>query len=177
MTRLGQTAVTERHAQFPDSDMDVSALLPRGRNMFASHFAETAQLERTNSLPSDYLNILYNDAATLTSMFVEDVMNIEDRQARVFVTHATDRRYPISDVAEKANAARVELLARKYAGTEGLSKEDNARFAIVTERIRQLLPAVTAEDYERLEQVLETVRGFESADNLVRVKLGIPLKK
>lgn len=175
MTRLSQTVVTE---QLSESDMDVSALLPRGRNMFAGHFAETAQLDKKQRMPSEYLNVLYSDVATLTSMLVEDVIDIrEGRQARVIVGINTDRRNLTFDAADKANSARVELLARKYAGKEGLSKEEGARFAIVTERIRQLLPPVTTEDFESLEQVLKSVRKIESADIAVREKLGLPHKK
>lgn len=178
MMHLKQTAVTERHAQFSESDMDVSALLPRDRNMFAGHFAETAQLDKQQRMPSEFLNVLYGDVATLTSILVDDVMDIrEDRQTRVIVNVTTDTRYHTFDAADKANSDRVELLARKYAVKEGLSKEDAARFAIVTERIRQLLPTVSAEDFENLEQVLETVREIKSADIAAREKLGLPHKK
>ena len=80
-------------------------------------------------------------------------------------------RSPVSE-AEAANHARLILLARQYvAGT--LSTEDQARLAIVSERVRCLIPRVTIKDFEALADILEDVQHIESADIDRRRRLGI----
>ncbi len=59
--------------------------------------------------------------------------------------------------AETVNDIRLDLLARQYE-TKNLSTEDQARLAKVTEKIQHLIPRVTAEDFEVLEQILEDVQ-------------------
>jgi hypothetical protein len=75
-----------------------------------------------------------------------------------------------------ANAARVTLLARKYVAKNGFSPEEEARLAIVTERVRQLVPAVTVREVEALEQLFLTLKKVEQSDNEVRDVLGLPKK-
>ena len=74
--------------------------------------------------------------------------------------------------AEAANHARLELLARQYIARQ-LSTEEEARLAIVSERVRRLIPRVTAEDFEALESILEEAKRIESADIERRHRLGI----
>ena len=74
--------------------------------------------------------------------------------------------------AEVANRTRLELLARQYVARQ-LSTEEEARLAIVSERVRRLIPRVTAEDFEALESILEETKRIESADLERRHRLGI----
>ncbi len=53
---------------------------------------------------------------------------------------------------DAVNAERLEFLARKYAERD-FSLEDDARLKILTERIRRLIPHVTEQDFERLEEL------------------------
>ena len=51
--------------------------------------------------------------------------------------------------AARENQVRLSLLARKYA-RQALVREEDARLLIATERVRQLVPRVTAADFEAL---------------------------
>lgn len=56
---------------------------------------------------------------------------------------------------EREAAVRLELLVRKSA--HGVSPEDDARLKVATERLRRLLPRVTADDFEALADAAEKV--------------------
>ena len=51
--------------------------------------------------------------------------------------------------------------------------EEEARLAIVVERVRRFIPRVTVEDFETLEGILEEAQRIESADIERRRRLGI----
>ena len=70
------------------------------------------------------------------------------------------------------NRTRLELLARQYVSGE-LSPEEEARLAIVSERVRHLIPRVTTEDFEMLERILEDANQIEAEDIERRRRLGI----
>ena len=74
--------------------------------------------------------------------------------------------------ADAHNRTRLALLARQYVAGE-LSPEEEARLAIVTERVRRLIPRVTAEDFEMLERILEDATRIEAEDIERRRRLGI----
>lgn len=63
--------------------------------------------------------------------------------------------------ADIANQSRLELLARKYVSGQ-LSTEESARLAIVSERVRRLIPRVTLQDFERLEGLGMELKQIES---------------
>jgi hypothetical protein len=73
---------------------------------------------------------------------------------------------------EAENWTRLELLAREFVDGQ-LSTEEQARLAIVSERVRRLIPSVTAEDFEALETMIEDVRRIEAEDIERRRRLGI----
>ncbi len=75
-------------------------------------------------------------------------------------------------VADAHNRTRLELLARQYVAGE-LSSEEEARLAIVSERVRRLIPRVTTEDFEILERILEDANQIEAEDIERRRRLGI----
>lgn len=73
----------------------------------------------------------------------------------------------VEDQIDRTNKERIELLARQYVAKEKFSSEEEARLAIVTARVRQLLPAVTAAEYEALEKNLQASQKITSQlDNL-----------
>jgi hypothetical protein len=74
--------------------------------------------------------------------------------------------------AENAVSDRITLLARQYVRRE-VSTEDEARLTIATEKVRQLIPRVTAEDVEALNEMLEEAQELEQQDNEQRKRLGI----
>lgn len=81
------------------------------------------------------------------------------------------------DQVAKTNSNRVALLARKYVDRERFSGEERARLAIVTERVRRLLPAVAPEEYEILERFVKEVQGVAKLDSELRATLGMILPK
>jgi hypothetical protein len=74
--------------------------------------------------------------------------------------------------ADVHNRTRLELLAREYVVGK-LSPEEEARLVIVTERVRRLIPRVTAEDFEMLERIFEDAAQIEAEDIERRRRLGI----
>jgi hypothetical protein len=76
------------------------------------------------------------------------------------------------DYSETTNRDRVTLLAKKYA-QKYFSKEDEARLAIVTERIRLLMPRVTMDDFEQLAEIAGEIKRINELDNKLRNELGL----
>jgi len=86
------------------------------------------------------------------------------------------RREKMGDTAEAneadaANHTRLELLARQYVNKH-LSHEEQARLSIVTERVRRLIPRITAKDFEVLERIAERLQEIGSDDADRRKRLG-----
>jgi hypothetical protein len=66
--------------------------------------------------------------------------------------------------AESANRDRLALLAREYVAGQ-LSTEEEARLKIVSERVRRLIPRVTAQDFEELERIATELEQIGSEEN------------
>lgn len=100
-------------------------------------------------------------------------LNDEQRlaQPKDFFVPSTVELRPESE-SEVANRSRLELLARRYV-TKKLSPEENARLAIVTEKIRQLIPRVTIEDFERLHAVAQESEAIRVKNEERRRRLAI----
>jgi hypothetical protein len=74
--------------------------------------------------------------------------------------------------ADSANKVRLALLARSYVAGQ-MSTEEEARLAIVTERVRRLIPRVTVEDMEALESIVQDVARIRDDDSARRRRLNI----
>lgn len=74
---------------------------------------------------------------------------------------------------EKATSDRITLLARKYVEKEIFTDEEKARLAIVTERTRNLAPAITTHQIELLNEAMEQIKQVEDSDRQIRNSLGI----
>ncbi len=74
---------------------------------------------------------------------------------------------------DQVNDDRLTLLARKYVAKEQVSDEQIARLEILTERVRQMLPAVTIQEYEALEDVLLLVNRVTETDQAIRADIGL----
>lgn len=74
-------------------------------------------------------------------------------------------------VIERASEARLALLAQKYEGTA--TKEDSARLAILTERIRRLCPRVTPADLAALGEVVGEIEQITVGIEQLRQEFGI----
>lgn len=73
--------------------------------------------------------------------------------------------------AQHEAAVRLELLARKSAAS--ISAEEDARLKVATERLRKLLPRVTAADFEKLGDVAERVASSKAEGDALRAELGL----
>lgn len=71
---------------------------------------------------------------------------------------------------EKENAIRLQILARKYAHQQ-ISPEAEARLAIATARVLDLIPSVTAADYEELANFLEAGNRISERSASIRKSL------
>ena len=72
--------------------------------------------------------------------------------------------------AETANQSRLELLAREYVAGQ-LSTEEQARLAIVSERVRMLIPRVTVRDFEELERIGKELEELGAEDTARRRRI------
>jgi hypothetical protein len=77
-----------------------------------------------------------------------------------------------NSVTERLNAARLELLARRYVNGS-LAKEQEARLSIATQKILRLIPGATPEDYGALGVILERAAEVRSANSEARRRLGL----
>ena len=86
---------------------------------------------------------------------------------------AAGERAPVGAVAPGSGEAsvRLELLVRREA--EGLSPEEDARLKISTERLRKLLPRVTAADFDALADVAQRIKTTAEETAALRQELGL----
>lgn len=78
-----------------------------------------------------------------------------------------EREKEIERIAE----GRIELLARRYAGSFG--REEQARLAMLSNKLDVLLPRITPEDYEFLEEIAERARESEEIVRTIAERYGI----
>jgi hypothetical protein len=138
----------------------------RGTERVVWGFAATTQIMNPSYLAlNDYVLI----SRDMTGASEEEVLRgtemLSEEAARELPSQ------PMGD-AEIANRDRLELLARSYVAGK-LSAEEDARLAIVTERVRRLIPRVTVDDFERLREMAEDVRRIEAEDHDRRRRLGL----
>lgn len=109
---------------------------------------------------------------------VNDMTRLNDEQrlaesANFFVpSFFSTPDLPLESEAEAINRSRLELLARHYVAKK-LSPEEDARLAIVTEKIRKLIPRVTIEDFERLHAIAQESEAIRVKNEERRRRLAI----
>lgn len=79
---------------------------------------------------------------------------------------------PLHDPVRQAEDHRLAILARKYEGTQ-LTREDEARVAILTQRLRRLLPRVTAKSWTIAEESVEELEAVAASVVEIRAKYGL----
>jgi hypothetical protein len=72
---------------------------------------------------------------------------------------------------EAASEVRLTLLAQKYEGTS--TKEDNARLAILTQRIRRLSPRITVDDLAVMTVVTDGIEKISADIEELRAEFDI----
>jgi hypothetical protein len=130
-------------------------------------FAATTQI-----LNPSYLGL--NDYALISKDMTgsSEEMIVQDTEASPPDQEISTQETAVIGDAEIANRDRLELLARAYVARK-LSPEEDARLAIVTERVRRLIPRATVGDFEQLQRMAEDVRRIESEDIERRTRLGL----
>lgn len=153
-----------------EEDVSKSALLAESfpGNHFLPYFASTRMLFRPELDESHWLEPY---AALTRTLLLSDAHD----QFVGEVNAAYEP--PEEDVFAKENSDRITLLARKFALKERFSDEESARLKIATERVRQLIPAVTADEVESLAAKLDRVMKLAEEGNAIRAKLGIAKHK
>lgn len=73
--------------------------------------------------------------------------------------------------AEEVNRDRLVFLSRKYASRE-FSTESQARLEILRERVRQLIPRITADDFAELERTAADLAAIRAANTELEEELG-----
>ena len=68
-----------------------------------------------------------------------------------------------------ANEERLKLLSRKYEKKE-LNIEELTRLEILREKVRNLLPRITADDFNKLEIIGNEIREFQEESKKIREK-------
>lgn len=78
----------------------------------------------------------------------------------------------LPDPAQQAQNHRLAILAKKYEGTQ-LTREDEARVAILTQRLRRLVPRVTAKSWTMAEESVTELEDVASRVEEIRRKYGL----
>ena len=73
---------------------------------------------------------------------------------------------------DATNRVRIELLARQYESKK-LSSEQEARLAILTQRMHRLAPRVTEKDFRALEEIMVNLKKLNQENIETRRKLQI----
>ena len=77
-----------------------------------------------------------------------------------------------NEETEVANRDRLVLLARQYESKK-FSAEEEARLAILTERVRRLIPRVTEKDFEVLEELAVDLNKIKKETSELYRRIGI----
>jgi hypothetical protein len=97
---------------------------------------------------------------------------VNERRLDLFEEQAIPAHEQALSDAQIANQSRLELLARLYVSSK-LSAEEDARLAILTEKVRRLIPRVTSEDFEKLEAMAAESAEIRDRNAERRRRLGI----
>ena len=163
-------------------DAPVSPLLDDSakRRLFAEYFASTSiegpdlegRVAFTEFFAPTWTDLPLDIHARLESAVSDWVTPLHTERSVRHPTRTLVRAEPTDvDPVTKVTEERIQLLARKYVAKEKYSDEERARLAIVTERVRKLLPAVTVREFEALEQVLTSLRDITKENASLRDKL------
>lgn len=126
-----------------------------------------------------YFDATGSDALVRDSAFVAEGLDVdgtplltEQRRTRRTAANTPRARDAFGQSESDPIQDRVTLLARKYAAISQFSEEEKARLAIVTERVRQLLPSTTMKDVEAAESLLNLIERVSSSDKEIRERIG-----
>ena len=164
MTQSSHTEATplSRAASFNMPALSASALLAEAKLLESASSMLFSSTHVETSPPA--LEVL--DRWTVTATTADQFRRTRSRARPLELDEPS-----VEDHLDQANEQRIELLARQYVAKDKFSSEDLARLAIVTERVRQLLPAVTVAEFEALERNLEAARRASTLLEQLRERL------
>lgn len=122
-------------------------------------FEETVFLVYRTDVPSMRRN------GTLTPTGAELASLVES------TPHAPLKAMSKEDAVDRARDARVALLVRKFEGQSTV--EDDARLAILTERLRKLSPRVTSADIDNATTMVGELEQVSANLDAIRSKFGL----
>ena len=187
MTDFDDTEISGKAGVLLDAHMSPLLEETEEKKLFAELYSPTWV---ENHLTEHLFSGFFSSTSTEQATFISNVGLGESSDEGWSTPISTDRiarnqqrpSYREEDLTEddqrnKAIEDRVRLLARKYVAKEKFSKEEGARLAIVTERVRKLLPAVTAYEFELLEKALTSLRDISQANASLQERLMLLRKK
>ena len=158
-----QLEIKEKPEDTPRSVTVTGAQVP-GKMVLA--FAATTQiLDPSYSSLDDYGVFIARDLTPSQQEVLQESLKFMDDDLRMDAA-------PQMSAAEIANRDRLELLARAYVAGQ-LSTEAEARLAIVTQRVRRLIPRVTVADFEHLEEMATELERIRLENTERRRRLGL----
>lgn len=141
----------------------------KGDDGGARHPSADLAQERTSTRVADFLDVLRR----LSSVRIETTPVEAEFEAASTPQQPADQARELTgdSEAERCATGRVRLLARMY--VQGASTEHEARLAILTERLRQLLPPVTEDQWTALDEVAERLNQAAKRHQKIRDELGL----
>ncbi len=100
-----------------------------------------------------------------------DLLELDPEISR-FAADPMDLSFPESSLFEEMNRERIELLARKHT-TENLSSQEERRLEALTERVRRLVPQVTEQDWQPVEDISARLGDIEDRTRRIRAKYSL----
>jgi hypothetical protein len=115
--------------------------------------------------------VIFNESVPLLQKFAD--MTLTAAELLADGTSAVSRaEVQLSDdEVVRARDARIALLARRHEGTA--SMEDSARFHLLTERIRKLMPRVAPKEFDVLTEMVEDAESIAGTVASIRSEFDI----
>jgi hypothetical protein len=130
---------------------------------------ETVVAGRTSRTAEQTAFLAYSsEVPSLDTLVTPTIADLRARSPRAW---AVSPALLAEDAIDRARDARVALLAKKYEGVA--TTEDDARFAILTARLRKLDPRVTDQDHAALNAIVADLEDASSSLDTIRSKFGL----
>jgi len=132
---------------------------------------ETVVAGRTSRTAEQTAFCAYSSEVPTMSLDTLMTPTIADLRARRPRAWAVSPALLAQDAIDRARDARVARRAKKYEGVA--TTEDDARFAILTARLRKLDPRVTDQDHAALSAIVADLEDASSSLDAIRSKFGL----
>lgn len=133
--------------------------------------AESWSPRQREETPASHFSFSFDSTSRGTPTLADMLKTAPARPSVVDPSEVEEPPEPFTDRAGREASVRLELLARKTA--ERLTVEEDARLRVATERLRKLLPRVSATDFEKLATTTESVNAIGERTEELRRKLGL----